>query len=96
MITGKEGVKRLVAGLEPSAELLAIAMGTAHAARPVGLILACGVEQGECNNYLCGCTVCAVYFVQGILGLSRLGVTFMYKDEFGLDPASVRSLLRCP
>lgn len=31
-----------------------------------------------------------MYFVQGILGLSRLGVTFLYKDEFGLDPASVR------
>ena len=33
---------------------------------------------------------CAVYFVQGILGLSRLGVTYLYKDEFHLDPASVR------
>ena len=32
----------------------------------------------------------AVYFVQGILGLSRLGVTYLYKDEFHLDPASVR------
>ena len=32
----------------------------------------------------------AVYFVQGILGLSRLGVSFMYKDEFHLEPASVR------
>ena len=32
LITGKEGGKRLVAGLEPSAELLAIAMGAAHAA----------------------------------------------------------------
>ena len=30
-----------------------------------------------------------MYFVQGILGLSRLGVSFLYKDEFGLDPASV-------
>lgn len=39
----------------------------------------------------------AVYFVQGILGLSRLGVTYLYKDEFHLDPASVSrpaSLLR--
>ncbi len=32
---------------------------------------------------------CAVYFVQGILGLSRLGVSFLYKDEFHLEPASV-------
>ena len=36
----------------------------------------------------------AVYFVQGILGLSRLGVTYFYKDEFHLDPASVRSFCR--
>ncbi len=35
---------------------------------------------------------CAVYFVQGILGLSRLGVSFMYKDEFHLEPASVSLL----
>ncbi|KAK9843802.1 hypothetical protein WJX81_006900 [Elliptochloris bilobata] len=33
-----------------------------------------------------------VYFVQGILGLSRLGVTYLYKDEFHLDPASVALL----
>ncbi len=33
--------------------------------------------------------LCAVYFVQGILGLSRLGVSFLYKDEFHLEPASV-------
>jgi len=31
-----------------------------------------------------------VYFVQGILGLARLGVTYMYKDEFHLEPATVR------
>ena len=37
--------------------------------------------------------VLAVYFVQGILGLSRLGVSFLYKDEFQLEPASVSSLL---
>ena len=41
------------------------------------------------------CLVCAVYFVQGILGLARLGVSFMYKDEFGLDPATVRTLPHC-
>lgn len=34
----------------------------------------------------------AVYFVQGILGLSRLGVSFLYKDEFQLEPASVSML----
>ncbi|CAL8466314.1 g5850 [Coccomyxa elongata] len=33
-----------------------------------------------------------VYFVQGILGLSRLGVSFLYKDEFQLEPASVAFL----
>lgn len=37
----------------------------------------------------------AVYFVQGILGLSRLGVSFLYKDEFQLDPASVRLTHAC-
>ena len=31
-----------------------------------------------------------MYFVQGILGLARLGVTYMYKDEFHLEPATVR------
>lgn len=29
---------------------------------------------------------CAVYFVQGILGLARLAVTYFYKDELQLDP----------
>ena len=32
----------------------------------------------------------AVYFVQGILGLSRLAVSFFYKDELHIDPAEVR------
>ena len=31
----------------------------------------------------------AVYFVQGILGLARLAVTYLFKDEFKLDPATV-------
>lgn len=31
----------------------------------------------------------AVYFVQGILGLARLAISFFYKDEFHLDPATV-------
>ncbi|KAK9802751.1 hypothetical protein WJX73_008456 [Symbiochloris irregularis] len=31
----------------------------------------------------------AVYFVQGILGLSRLALTYFYKDEFHLQPATV-------
>jgi folate/biopterin transporter len=34
-----------------------------------------------------------VYFVQGILGLARLGVSFFLKDELGLSPASVSALL---
>ncbi|KAK9813029.1 hypothetical protein WJX72_007813 [[Myrmecia] bisecta] len=33
-----------------------------------------------------------VYFVQGILGLARLAITFFYKDEFHLDPATVALL----
>ena len=30
-----------------------------------------------------------VYFVQGVLGLSRLAVSFFLKDELKLDPAQV-------
>ncbi|HBL11611.1 MAG TPA: folate/biopterin family MFS transporter [Cyanobacteria bacterium UBA11162] len=34
-----------------------------------------------------------VYFVQGILGLARLAVSFFLKDELGLSPAQVAALL---
>lgn len=34
-----------------------------------------------------------VYFVQGILGLARLAVSFFLKDELGLSPAQVSALL---
>ena len=30
-----------------------------------------------------------VYFVQGILGLSRLAVSYYFKDELGMDPAEL-------
>ena len=33
-----------------------------------------------------------VYFVQGILGLARLAVSFFLKDELGLSPAQVSAL----
>ncbi len=33
-----------------------------------------------------------VYFVQGILGLSRLAVSFLLKDDLGLSPAEVSAL----
>ena len=33
--------------------------------------------------------IAMVYFVQGILGLSRLAVTFFLKDDLHLDPAEV-------
>lgn len=36
--------------------------------------------------------ILSVYFVQGILGLSRLSVSFFLKDELGLTPADVSSL----
>lgn len=36
--------------------------------------------------------IAMVYFVQGVLGLSRLAVSFFFKDELGLDPAEVRIL----
>lgn len=34
-----------------------------------------------------------VYFVQGILGLARLAVSFFLKDELHLNPAEVSALL---
>jgi folate/biopterin transporter len=34
-----------------------------------------------------------VYFVQGILGLARLAISFFLKDELGLSPAAVSALL---
>jgi folate/biopterin transporter len=34
-----------------------------------------------------------VYFVQGILGLARLAISFFLKDELGLGPAEVSALL---
>jgi len=33
--------------------------------------------------------IAMVYFVQGILGLSRLAVSFFLKDDLNLDPAEV-------
>jgi hypothetical protein len=37
--------------------------------------------------------ILAVYFVQGILGLARLAVSFFLKDELGLGPAEVSALM---
>src|ERR687885_781858 len=34
-----------------------------------------------------------VYFVQGILGLARLSVSFFLKDELALSPAQVSALM---
>lgn len=36
--------------------------------------------------------ILAIYFVQGILGLSRLAVSFFLKDDLGLSPAEVAAL----
>lgn len=36
--------------------------------------------------------ILTVYFVQGIIGLSRLAVSFFLKDELGLGPAEVSAL----
>lgn len=36
--------------------------------------------------------ILTVYFVQGILGLARLAVSFFLKDELGLSPAEVSTL----
>jgi len=37
--------------------------------------------------------IAAVYFVQGLLGLSRLAVTYLLKDEFALSPADTAALI---
>lgn len=37
--------------------------------------------------------ILAIYFVQGILGLSRLAVSFFLKDDLGLTPAQVSALM---
>jgi BT1 family len=37
--------------------------------------------------------ILAVYFVQGILGLARLAVSFFLKDELHLGPAEVSALM---
>ena len=39
--------------------------------------------------------VAMVYFVQGVLGLSRLAVSFYLKDDLHLDPAEVCKLCIC-
>lgn len=36
-----------------------------------------------------------VYFVQGVLGLSRLAVSFFLKDDLHLDPAEVNATKAC-
>lgn len=38
-------------------------------------------------------SILLVYFVQGILGLSRLAVSFFLKDDLGLSPAQVSALM---
>ena len=37
--------------------------------------------------------ILTVYFVQGILGLARLAVSFFLKDELMLSPAEVSALM---
>lgn len=37
--------------------------------------------------------ILAIYFVQGILGISRLAVSFFLKDDLGLSPAEVAALM---
>lgn len=39
------------------------------------------------------CAILTVYFVQGILGLARLAVSFFLKDTLGLSPAEVGALV---
>ena len=37
--------------------------------------------------------ILSIYFVQGVLGLSRLAVSFFLKDELGLSPAAMGALI---
>lgn len=37
--------------------------------------------------------ILSIYFIQGILGLSRLAVSFFLKDDLGLSPAQVSALV---
>ena len=37
--------------------------------------------------------ILTVYFVQGVLGLARLAISFFLKDELGLNPAQMAALL---
>lgn len=76
-----KGVKVQAAGLKPTPELTAIAMG-ARAAAVTQLSGAWGADSRP--------LWVPVYFVQGILGLARLATTFLFKDEFHLEPATVR------
>lgn len=72
-----------VFGLQPSPELLSISMGEKHLASKHKSLSSCTHSDHFVSVLL------AVYFVQGILGLARLAISFFYKDEFHLDPATV-------
>jgi hypothetical protein len=94
-----------VMGLDPSPELLAISMGEPRAKQLIGL--PCAPAMPACYHATMpagGCTLpdagstftplpSPVYFVQGILGLSRLALSFFYKDDLHLDPAQAGVLM---
>jgi hypothetical protein len=57
-------------------------------------------KKRECTPTLFGVdmtpdtiAIATVYFVQGILGLARLAVSFFLKDDLHLDPAEVTTFL---
>jgi len=105
--TGQEklAARMRILGLEPSPELVAIAMG-------VWVWLSCvratlcvahtvpGLPARTCTTAAFMSKVLqrqhpeptrarAVYFVQGILGLSRLALSFFFKDTLRVEPAEV-------
>jgi hypothetical protein len=56
-------------------------------------------KKRECTPTLFGVemtpdtiAIATVYFVQGVLGLARLAVSFFLKDDLHLDPAEVMTL----
>ncbi len=61
---------------------LALTHSVCAACQPFSCML---VSRTPCRPHLLLCCR-AVYFVQGILGLARLALTYFFKDELHLDP----------
>ncbi|CAI5483172.1 unnamed protein product [Closterium sp. Yama58-4] len=84
---GRAKVHGSLSGLSPGLSLLMLCDGTSRVLRIWGILLAwTGIRAADIV------AIALVYFVQGVLGLARLAVSFFLKDEFGLDPAETALL----